>query len=222
MNLDLPHRPSRVTREQTREAKEREKSFQARLKAASKASGWRYANRGIFQQQDDWFASVLPTLLWERGVTLNLMVKPMSLDPLFWNIEGLEGNNRLPLSFRANGAWVLRPPFIEAHLALSESDPGKLADEVLMWSGNQTATPDTFSIEKMIHHLEEPGQRRRHFVALEICLRLLLHDLDGALDICDSVPVGHRGGFGTLNADGSVSTFIDKARQRIMQTQMNG
>jgi hypothetical protein len=219
MNLELPHRPSRVTREQSREAKQREKLFHARLKAASKASGWRYASKGIFRQQGDWFASVLPTLLWGRGVTLRLMVKPMSVDPLFWKIEGLEDNNRLPLSFRANGAWVLRAPSVTANIALGESDPAKLADEVVSWASSQTATTEAFSVEKMILQLEGLQHRRHHFSALEICLRVQLGDLDGALDVCGRVPVHRSRGFGTLGPDGSISTFSDKARPWIIRAR---
>jgi hypothetical protein len=207
MDIDLPRRPPKPTREQSRRQKEHAKLFFAALKSQARSAGWRYANCGIFRQQADWFVDVLPSPLWERGAWVSLRKKPMALDPLFWSIVGLEENNRLPLSFRANGAWVLRPPAIDVHLALHEDDPSRLAASVLEWSTAQGAGLEAGSVESMICEIQASEERRRHFVALEICLRLLLSDLEGAEAMCKPRFPHDAGGFQT----GSL-TFFNQAK----------
>ena len=93
---DLPVWPAKLTREQQKAAKQRGKDFDAALKVRSRAAGWRFARGEVFRQTGDWFISILPSLLWERGALVRMTVKPMTLDPLFWQIVGLSENEALP------------------------------------------------------------------------------------------------------------------------------
>jgi hypothetical protein len=81
--------PAKLTREQSKAAKQRERDFQAVVKSRGKASGWRYSRADLFKQEGDWFFSNMPSLAWERGAWSRFTAKPMSLDPLFWDIVGL-------------------------------------------------------------------------------------------------------------------------------------
>ena len=78
-----PKWPARLTRDQQRAVTQREKDFNAALKRAVRAAGWRFASHHVFRQSGDWFVSMFLTLLWERGVEVRMMIKPMTLDPLF-------------------------------------------------------------------------------------------------------------------------------------------
>jgi hypothetical protein len=207
MDTDIPRRPDHVSREEARSEKERRKLFAGALKAEAKASGWRHANGGIFRQHGDWFVSVLPSPLWGRGVLAMSFAKPMAVDPMFWRIVGLPENDKLPLSFRANGAWVLRPPFSKALIALDEREPERLAREFVTWSTDGLAQVATYSVETLLAKLEGLGPRRKSFVALEICLHLLRNDFASAQGICRDLPPNETGGFMT----GS-KTFIDQAK----------
>jgi len=210
MNSVVPQRPTRVTREQARQAKEREKLFLAALKAVARTAGWKFANGGIFRQHGDWFVSVLPRLLWGRGIASMLFAKPMAIDPLFWRVVGLPENERLPLSFRANGAWVLRPPFSEANIALDEADPERLANDFVRWAGEQLPAVASRTPATLLSEIEGLGDRRLHFAALEICLRLMLDDWGGALALCEGRGPNDYGGFGS-----GTTTFFDWAREWI-------
>ncbi|MBV9511525.1 MAG: hypothetical protein JO303_14730 [Caulobacteraceae bacterium] len=207
---DIPQRPARVSREAARGAKQRQKLFLTALKAAARAAGWKAAGGGVFRQQDEWFVSVLPVLLWERGVKAMLLAKPMAIDPLFWRVVGLPENERLPLSFRANGAWVLRPPFRDANIGLGETDPERLADAFVTWAGDHLPAVTAGTPATLLAEIESLGERRRHHATLEICLRLMLDDWSGALALCEGRGPTDFGGYGS-----GKMTFFDWARDWI-------
>ncbi len=217
----IPKWPAKLTREQQKAVKQRSNDFDAALKRDARAAGWRYARGTIFRQSADWFISILPSLLWERGAIVRLMVKPMAIDPLFWEIVGLNENNALPLSFRATGAWVLQPPSTESCVGLHTIEVEMLAKDVFEWGNNQVSQIlASISIASMLGDLAESHQVRAHR-ALAICLHILAKDIDGAFQLCrlndpDSHPLMQEtGGFTTHNSDGSVSTFLDQARDWI-------
>ncbi|WP_374526410.1 hypothetical protein [Sphingopyxis sp.] len=218
---EIPHRPGKLTREQQRAVKQRQKDFAAALKSQARAAHWRYAGGWIFRQSGDWFVDVLPWLLPERGAGLRLLIKPMALDPLFWDIVGASENHSLPLSFRANGAWVLRPATIDSQAGLDQADVELLATEVLGVADRQTeALLETMSLESMLAALPDKddlfGQQR----VLAICLLILAGQTETAFDLCrisssEDHPIVRGSGFLTRNPDGSVSTFLDQARDWI-------
>ena len=214
--MDAPQPwPAKLTREQAKGAKQRERDFQAAMKAHAKASGWRYARADLFKQEGDWFVSNMPSLAWHSGAWSRLTVKPMALDPLFWDIVGLPENNDLPLSFRATGAWVLRPGWREELVGASESSVVALAHQTVEWSDTQIAASD-WSIDAMIADLGSDRELRSQRRALAICLHLLKGDLDKAQDLCSqagdqSSLAADGGGFGANHADGMHSTFIQQA-----------
>lgn len=219
---DFPAWPAKLTREQQKIVKQRGKDFDAALKQAAKATGWRYARGAIFQQSGDWFISILPSLLWERGAVVRMMVKPMALDPLFWDIVGLNANEALPLSFRATGAWVLRPPWTENIVGLNSAEVQLLAKEVLDSANEWTSKMlKTISVESMLTSLVSEQAVRGQNLALATCLHILMKDLNGAMDLCrmddpDIHPmIRDSGGFTTHNHDGSRSTFREQARDWI-------
>ena len=218
---DIPEWPTKLTREKHRAAKQRGKDFEVALKRDARAAGWRYARSSVFRQSGDWFISILPSLLWERGVFVRMLVKPMALDPLFWDIVGLSENNMLPLSFRETGAWVLRPPWIESCIGLNAIEVELLAKDVFDWGNMQMSqTLAIISITSMLAALSESNQVRNR-LALAICLHILAKDMDSAFKLCrlndpDTHPsMRENGGFSTRNCDGSYSTFLDQARDWI-------
>jgi len=150
------------------------------------------------------------------------MIKPMALDPLFWSIVGLKENEALPLSFRAIGAWVLRPPSIEDNVGLDTVEVGALAREVLKWVNQRTSRLlETMSLETMLAELVQREPLRGQHRALAVCLHLLAGDHEAAMGLCriddtdENPPVRDGGGFTTRNGDGSIATFLDQARDWI-------
>jgi hypothetical protein len=66
-----------------------------------------------------------------------IRVKPMAIDPIFWDLVGLPENREQPLSFRANGAWTCRPPYF-AELDIEEhTDSAVVADRMIAAATDQ-------------------------------------------------------------------------------------
>jgi hypothetical protein len=151
---------------------------------------------------------------------MQLMVKPMALDPLFWDIADIAENNTLPLSFRARGAWVLRPVTFLGPILLDIEEPDTLARQLLEWTNEFVFQAlQTASVQQMLDDLPDPGDPRCSR-ALAVCLNILNGDLDQAMRICQ-MEGGCGGGFPALHPDGSSVNFIDQARDWIARRQQN-
>lgn len=215
-STELKAWPNKVTREEARMAKQREREFLSAIKAQGRQSGWRFARADIFRQEGEWFVSNMPTLAWQRGVWSRMTVKPMALDPLFWDIVGLPENNRLPLSFRATGAWVLQPNEPAEAVGSEEASPIELARRVVDWSNQRLAALPHLSIDSMLAELGSRQRLQYQRRTLAICLYLLKGDFDEAQELCyeagDQRPLmADGGGYCTNHADGTRSTFNEQA-----------
>lgn len=205
-----------MTREQQRQAKQHRKSYFAALKRGARGAGWSFAREQLFRKEGEWFVSVQSAPLPERGARLRIVVKPMALDPLFWNIVGLDDNNQLPLSFRATGAWVLRPAWMEERLGTDEPDAERLAVQVLDESRRRSSEiVATRSLSTMLDDLPASPDLVGQNLALAVCLTILSGDLEKAMDLCrtneaDAASRFHAGGFVTADEAG-ISTFVNQA-----------
>lgn len=224
---DQPARPVRLTREQQRAARQHRKAYFAALKRGARGAGWSFAREQLFRKVGEWFVSVQSAPLPEQGARLRIVVKPMALDPLFWNIVGLDDNNRLPLSFRATGAWVLRPAWTEEHIETDEHDAERLAARVLDESRRRSSEIiATSSLSTMLHDLPESPDLVGQNLALAVCLTILSGDLVGATDLCvtneaDAASRFHAGGFVTAGEAG-ISTFVNQAVDWIARQRRDG
>lgn len=215
MQTEIPLWPVRLTRQEQSEAKDRANRFAAETKARFRAARWRFASGSAFQQIGDWFVSVDAHLTWKTGCVVRAVVKPMSLDPLFWDIVGLPENRKLPLSFRTNGAWVLRPTFAEAHLGPAESSPEVLAGPAVEWAEVLRARVPNLTLDDIIGVLDHGRPAIGSDRAALVCLRLLATDTVGALAAIDETDECDAGGFSFSTLDGSSTNFLKAARCRI-------
>ena len=220
MDAPTPFKLPRISREQARAAKARKKAFQSALKATARAQKWRYAGGWIFRQDDDWFVDALPWVGLESGVSVQLILKPMALDTLFWEIVGLKENERLPLSIRANGAWVLRPPAIEETIGNGTPDVEELAKLVVLWADDQLCrSRSERSVARLLADLPKTEQLRGRMRATAICLHILANDLDAALALTRLGSHEHdrlcSGGFLSCDGEGKTVSFLDQSREWI-------
>lgn len=212
---DLPAWPTKMTRDEQKLVKARRKAFNAALKASGRAAGWRFAAGTIFRREGDWFFHSLPTLLWQRGVIAGLNIKPMAMDPLFWDIVGIRGNESLPLSFRANGAWTVRPMARDEHLLRDVEDPDALARGVVEWATDQCfRSLQTLSIQQLLNDLPPPEELG--FSAVwAICLHIMNEDFDQAVHLCERF--AHDGGGFVTVISGEPITVVDQAHAWIVR-----
>ena len=212
-------RPAKVTREQQKAETQRGKDFRAAFRRGARAAGWGFADDTAFRQCGDWYVSLSSSLLWQRGALARLAIKPMGLDPVFWEIAGLGGNETQPLSFRSTGTWTLQPPSIDDRVGLDMADVERLAGKVLDWGRRQeTERLREISIASMLATLPSEHRLGGRLRAMAICLHILLDDLAGARRLCgvarpDLLPgMREDGGFIMVHPDGSAATFTDLAR----------
>lgn len=67
--------------------KELGKAVAAELKKRSRDCGWKISQGWLFRQQDGWFVDARPSVwVMDSRTTLELFAKPMSIDPIFWDI----------------------------------------------------------------------------------------------------------------------------------------
>lgn len=103
------------------------KEMQKQLLVATKGTAWRQANGVVFRQQDEWFIAGH----WRNisadpadGHRIEIMAKPMAIDPMLWEIMDLQENNKQPLSFRYWGAFICGTPVLKCEI-LNETAPAK-------------------------------------------------------------------------------------------------
>lgn len=215
-----PSWPMTMSREARRDTKRRRTDFSAALKTTAKRTGWRFTRGTIFKQESDWYLSNLPSLAYQRGAIVRMSIKPMALDPLFWSIVGLEENNRLPLSFRATGAWTLRPPPTQEYVGPGETDPELLATLVIQRSEEWCAKKlPTTSFRSTLLDLGPQDQLRGQYRTIAICLAILMDDFETAArlsrcaDINANIFSKESGGFFTTTPDGRTLTFLEQAHE---------
>ncbi|QKC83016.1 hypothetical protein EB232_16645 [Mesorhizobium sp. NZP2077] len=98
-------------REDDRQRKAYGKAWEAGLRPAMKGKGWRKYWSSISRRDGLWFICAECVLLWPtRRLQFLLQAKPMTLDPLLWEIIGAQGNDTQPLSFRKWGTFTCEPP----------------------------------------------------------------------------------------------------------------
>jgi hypothetical protein len=169
------------------EAKERKifaKACSLALKDAIRGSGWRSAQGMMFREMNGWFCRV-DAAVWigRRRTTIEFRVKPMALDPLFWDICGISQNSSLPLSFRAIGSWSCRTPA----LSIKDIEESGLTTEIfakrsLEWTNatsekfNSRSTGDFLSVLRAVEnvpistHITSLCLEEKFAEARELCL----------------------------------------------------
>jgi hypothetical protein len=188
------------------------------VKEVAKKSGWRTSQGVLFREAEGWFFEIhaVPWIV-ETKTPASLNSKPMSLDPLFWKIVGLDENINQPLSFRAFGAFACRtPPLREADMPESDGEPEQIARALLEWANDQlNELRGGQSVDGFVDFIRfHPNQieRRSHLPALVTALLLQGRD-EEALAICyearNMSPFG--GGFLFMQQAGETKSFLDLA-----------
>ena len=110
-----------------------QKDMQTHLRTAAKGSGWKQAKGVVFRQVEDWFiaghwraVSADPT----DGLRIEILAKPMAIDPKLWQVMGIDGNNEKPLSFRYWGFFVCGMPVLDFEV-IRTTEPERAAPEMI-------------------------------------------------------------------------------------------
>lgn len=195
--------------------RQQQKDFEIALKNRARKTGWRFSGGVVFRSQSDWFLSNRPSVKLGGGVQNHLLVKPMELDTLFWNIVGLEENETLPLSFRENGAWVLRPSRLSEFKGGNVTDPIELAEIAFDWTENwRLSKLPSYEIDDMINALSPLEDSKGHLRSVAICLLIMLEKYKEAEFLCDT----KRSDYGGFSV-GVTESFYSMAKKWLAKNE---
>lgn len=203
-DTDMPVRP---TKEQRQRRKDTEKIFFKGIKPLSKKYGFKSTRSFVYKVENGFFFHAflsLNNIAIDNNYLefyISLQVKPFEIDELYWELFDLEENKSQPLSFRANGCFVIQGPTllerenITSNFIPNEENVLKILEtglELIKSKIDQFLTTysiDTFDLNKF------------HFVGiandkslLEIMLPMLNNRPDEALRIIhEKMSIGEKG-----------------------------
>jgi len=177
------------------------------VRQAAKGSGWKCSGGMLFRERNGWFFDAYPavTIFW-RETRTSLHVKPMAIDPIFWDLVNMPENRNQSLSFRGLGAWVCRAPAVEeATIDEFEMNPQAAADEFVRWTTEtsdrilKTLTLKNFA--KLVDGVQRPGPFNP-FLATKIVTKILMDQPEEARQL--SVEALRAGDLGGFTSEGSL------------------
>ncbi len=203
----------KITRAQESARHAYRRALEKSVRIASKGSGWRSIEGCLFREQAGWFVSVCPSVyIFEESTKASVSAKPMTIDPIFWDIMGLPENNDAPLSFRLNGAWTCQPPHF-AEVSIEEHEDVEVIAARLLESAEEHLAHviGRWSIEEFLQLCRTSGATEDSYLPCVVTTLFALGREHEALDACKSARGrGDSGGF--LAPKGS---FTDTATEWI-------
>lgn len=170
------------------------------LRLVAKGGGWKIAGGLLFRDDRGWFVEILsgPIIYW-RETIMYLHVKPMGVDPVFWDILGMPENRRKSLSFRGLGAWACRPVEF-AHGGLEDGmDVAGTARRLVEWGNRELekASADLTTDRFLARLRAAPEQVERGRLTSSLIVTLLAAGReDEAEQACnEAIERGWSGGF---------------------------
>jgi hypothetical protein len=188
------------------------------LRDAARGTGWKVAREFLFRTHGDWFVSVrTASAIIRYDTAAHLQAKPLALDPLFWDIVLLPDNRRLPLSFRATGAWTCSTPDLAARVVVEEGEDFHAAAEAIVaWA--DSSLPLVAGIEDRAFIDSVSGALPwgvRPYLATLICALIFAGRQEEAMQVCEEAKArGEEGGFTIRRSTTFVDLALDWLRKR--------
>lgn len=175
----------------------------------AKGTGWKSARGSIFREQAGWFIVASPSVyIYEHVTKAVISVKPMAIDPIFWDLVGLPENREQALSFRSNGAWICRPPNF-AELDIEENDdPTIVANRLIAVATDQLENVlRSYSFDAFLLTCRDVAGAMGSYLPCVITTLIAMDRENEALAVCEEASAqGFGGGF--LAPEGS---FVEMA-----------
>ena len=191
-------RGKKITRAEESARHAYRRALEKSLRARVRGTGWKSAYGSIFREEAGWFITASPSVyIFEHVTKAVVSVKPMAIDPIFWDLVGLPENREQPLSFRANGAWSCRPPYF-AELSLEEhGDPDVVGERIFVAATKQLENVTrSYSLERFLSSCREASSVDGAYLSSIIPTLVALNRQDEALAICEEAcSQGLDGGF---------------------------
>lgn len=175
------------------------KALNTELRVRAKGTGWKVSQGWLFREDAGWFVDARPTVhLMQHKAWLELHAKPMSVDSVFWDIIETQDSNKLPLSFRLFGAFVVTAPAVlTVEIDEDSLDAGGLADLMLSVAQRELErSRNDRSIERFLAEVEEHRARlpSHPYLPAMVCALILLGRRDDARAQCITARAAREGG----------------------------
>jgi hypothetical protein len=185
------------------------RALEKSVRAQAKGTGWKSVSGSIFREQADWFIEAsLSVYIYECVTSAVISVKPMAIDPIFWDIVGLPENREQPLSFRAIGAWACRPPYFFEASVEEDGDIAVVARRLIAIANEQLEIVlRSHSLDAFLLACRGSAGTEEQYLPSLITTLVAMQRQDEALAIClEAQSHGSLGGF--LAPEGS---FVEMA-----------
>lgn len=171
-----------MTKEEKKARKALSKDVAAELRHRAKDAGWKVYQGWLFREDDGWFVDAW-CVVEQRKTTITVHLKPMGIDPVFWDIVLVPQNRNQPLSFRMWGAWTIKAPERnEREIDDTGLDAPALTDCVLSIASQELVrTRENRSLESFIEFVRQRRRGARTYLAAIVCAHILRDDRDGAM-----------------------------------------
>jgi hypothetical protein len=204
---------AKVGRAESQQRRALNKAFHVAIKRRTKGTAWRVSQGVLFQDFGGWFVAA-PTAVWaeRRKTHIELQCKPMSIDPVFWEIVDTKANVSMPLSFRYFGAWTCSiPALVEHELNETSADPETIASEALKWVDDEIGQFKSWSVEHFLQLLRG-HPRAASYIATIVTTMLMLGEYVSAEELCrNAIARGDSGGFSIGGLTAPSRSFPDLA-----------
>lgn len=186
----------KITRAQESARHTYRRALETALRIRAKGGFWRSGQGSIYRQKAGWFVSATPSVRIREHVTTVLIgVKPMAIDPIYWDLVGLPEHGELPLSTRLNEAWSCRSPCF-AELTLDEhSDAAIVAGRLLETADEQLDLVQRFyTVDLFLAACQSAAEKNSDYLPSVVATLIALGRKAEALSACENARAAGRGG----------------------------
>jgi len=183
--------PPKFTRQQEKARRAFAKDLYANVRKRVRGTGWRFAQNFLFRNLQGWFVETTIRVALNAPCTrLNLRAKPMAIEPIVWEIFEIEGNAKLPLSFRARGGYCETPDMAAIDLLENTNHPAAMAEAILEWSDTQLRQKvDPLTPAAFVRFVSDHSNRQapNSYLVTHVAALIMTDRHEEARVLCDEV-----------------------------------
>lgn len=185
-----------MTKEERAARKDYRKAFAKALTASAKSNGFQTARGCLYQVRDEWFVAAGIALYPDRSSTrLVAHIKPMAIDPIFWDAMALGDEWRRPLWKRHLGLAVRDPPFADI-LVEDGNQAGDTTAEILKQAEAWASSASSLSLEDYLSRCRSAEKRPFQYFAAVATTLVAMSRRDEGLELCRAaIAAGNGGGY---------------------------
>jgi hypothetical protein len=185
-----------MTREERTARKEFREAFVKALPTAAKSTRFTIAKGGLYDDRDGWFVAI-GVMLYPDQMRTRLVahIKPMVIDPIFWDVMGLGEEWRRPLWKRHLGLALRDPPFAECELE-DGNQPETFIDRILEQAEKWGDAAGRMALADYVDRCRVAERRPFQYFGCIATTLVAMGRNDEALELCSAASAaGHNGGY---------------------------